>query len=374
MYAGQRDFMMLPFLLWAIFSIDRLHETGRLAHALVFSVCITAACWIKPIAVLLGIPCLIWFLISSHSVASKLRALSIMALSGLLVSIGIVLWLHWLGALEYFWRMLIDFLPLYSSIGRENILMWVARFVLALGYDLPMMIILFGLIWRYRESIGRQLPVLLIFVTYGYIHYYAQQKYWSYHAYPFWASLALAVAIVMPRLSHEISATAKLARACLLIFSLKSLVVTLSAHPAVDMPIFVTPQYQATLRNSVEKAFEKSPSQKKGDSVAFFDFTQAGLWDIAYRERWITPLRHVYSFPFYKTLHDHRLIAELEHELVKNLNEKKPQIIIISYETWPYPDNTIYSVLENSDPWQSIFKNDYTLFDQTIRYKIYVRK
>ncbi|MFN9113709.1 MAG: glycosyltransferase family 39 protein, partial [Bacteroidota bacterium] len=224
MYAGQRDFMMLPFLLWAIFSIDRLHETGRLAHALVFSVCITAACWIKPIAVLLGIPCLIWFLISSHSVASKLRALSIMALSGLLVSIGIVLWLHWLGALEYFWRMLIDFLPLYSSIGRENILMWVARFVLALGYDLPMMIILFGLIWRYRESIGRQLPVLLIFVTYGYIHYYAQQKYWSYHAYPFWASLALAVAIVMPRLSHEISATAKLARACLLIFSLKSLV------------------------------------------------------------------------------------------------------------------------------------------------------
>src|SRR5437660_573205 len=180
--AGQRDFLLCPFLLAGALGVARWVERRRIVDLAWGGLALGAGVTVKPHALvfagLLTIVVTVQIWRSSASALAGVVFPSAMAVAPAVI----LLWLATVGALPAWRAIVLDYLlPLYSKLGRPP--MWgVHRWHVWIPLGAAVVLSLIGPVVTRRFS-TRHLDVGLG-VLYGLVHYIAQAKGWGYHVYP----------------------------------------------------------------------------------------------------------------------------------------------------------------------------------------------
>ncbi len=368
--AAQRDYLMVPFLLCAAYCLRAFLQSSdfRPKMLCIIGLLCGFAFWIKPLALVFA--ALIGFALCWHlrSIPNILRAAG-WGLLGFLIPTAIIhVWLYQMGSLSAFYDMLTGFLlPVYSHIHTFNTYSW------------PVFLaVLAGLSYVLFKKTSLSLPdkiVILLGLTYGVIHFCGQHKGWFYHFYPMWGFLALTFACAIPAGLFNRAGNAAALHAFIVLFAVSLCAVNISAEPPRD--------HTSQIKTDVQEALDSIPESVRAPYLAthphnylhFFDFTRAHLFRAAHQNQWVTTSRHIYPFALYNAEWEHPTIQNMANELISDLRQHKPLIIIVSREAWPWElrDAKSYEIIESHQPWKDFFAQYYRLHTQSENYRIYVR-
>ncbi|HEX3178638.1 MAG TPA: hypothetical protein VHZ49_18330 [Methylomirabilota bacterium] len=325
--AGQRDFLLCPFLLVGALGVARwLESRGGLARLAWSGAAMGAAVTLKPHAGLLALvlgAVVVVVAAARGGLATAAPAALVYAGAVALAPGAMLGWLAVAGALGA-WRETVFgyLLPLYSRLGREapwTIYRWQAWLALAAAGALAVVEAV------RRRRFGARHAVALTGVAYGVVHYVGQGKGWEYHLYPlaaFASALAfagLASALAGRRLIAVPMAAALLAT--LIVLGQKGVEAS-SARWERDKAARVSELVQ-TLRARL------SP----GDTVQMLDTSDGGahaLLRLGLRQ----PTRFVYDFHFFHDV-DSPVVRGLRSELVHALDAQPPRFIVLFEHGWP---------------------------------------
>jgi hypothetical protein len=196
---AQRDFLLMPFLLFAAYALKRfLEQPSQTQWMFACGVLVGTAFWIKPVVLVFALFCAI-------AATAKLRwsyytvlALGWLALGFLLPAMAVHAWLYELGALPAFYQILLKIiLSIHSNL---HLIGWEPIRIAFLVLDLAILAVLLLILFCRSQVPPADKTLLAIGLIYGFFHFYGQDKGWSYHAYPLWGFYALYVALVLPRL------------------------------------------------------------------------------------------------------------------------------------------------------------------------------
>ena len=222
--------------------------------------------------------------------------------------------------------------------------------------------------------------IILIGILYGLIHFYIQKRWW-YHSYPAWAFYALFLASILPQLQLKLPERISIHVLLLLFLLLYTPSFYLSKENIQYSDPAYSPEYQTAITQEVNDALESVPasirlpyiSANPRATVQFFDFLGSELWNVAYRNNWIAPSRHIYPYPFYNIGGHSEYMTLMSQELYKDLLQTKPLVIIISNGVFPAEYNPIWKNIDYIELWETLFSNNYVIKKSTRRLRIYAR-
>ena len=328
--AGQRDFLLCPFLLAGALGVARWMERRRAGqsagHASLAwgGLGMGAAVAIKPHALAFAA------VLGALVIATAWRGGDATALPALAYAAGVaavplalVLWLAAVGGLGPWWRIVTTYLvPLYSRLGRS--LPWaVYRWEVWIPMGLATALSVASAVWHRR--FGPRHAVAVLGVLYGIAHYVGQGKGWEYHLYPLAAFVAvLMFAELEPLLAQRPALGAPLAAmllAVLALFAAKGAEAS-SAAWAWDKE-----------RLGRICAADIALRMRPGDTVQVLDTTEGALHALlilGVRE----PTRFLYDFHFF---HDTGtpVVQALRAELIRGLDARPPRLIVLFERGWP---------------------------------------
>jgi len=178
--AGQRDFLMtLPVLLALTILLVADRGDTRIypvLRHLIVGMLLTSAALLKPTAIVLAGPTLLFVLLRRGLSAGSCRDAGAFIGGASIVVMQIAAWLHSRGALFDFLIVQLDFvIPSYSKIKQVPSTYLGTKLVLLALFGVP-----FILNGRHRL----RYVSLLLLVAFGSFHFHVQGKYWGYHAAP----------------------------------------------------------------------------------------------------------------------------------------------------------------------------------------------
>jgi hypothetical protein len=323
--AGQRDFLLCPFLLLGALAVARWAERPSGRASLVWAgLVLGAGVTVKPHAGLLAaaLAGLVAFVAWRDGRALALP-LGIFATSLVVAPAIVVAWLAAKGALAAWREIVFDYLlPLYARLGRPERWtfhrwhVWIpvtAGVLLSLGSALAS-----------RRFTTRH-AVVTLGLAYGVAHYYGQGKGWEYHLYPLAAFAAVALFADASRL---LASRAAVAAAFLASVTLSSWLLGLKGVEAAEAPWIA-----AKARRVSAVVADLDGRLAPGDLVQVLDTTEAGIHALL-RLRVRQPTRFLYDFHFY---HDREspMIARLRGELLAALDAHPPKLIVLFERGWP---------------------------------------
>ena len=322
--AGQRDFLLCPFLVAGALGVARwLERRGGVAGLACSGAAKGAAVPVTPHAGLLA------FALGIAVVAVAVRSGGVGAAAfayGLGVALAPAAMLGWLaavGALDA-WRETVFtyLLPLYARLGRDTA--WAlhrGEVWIALGVGAALSVA--GALGARRFGVRHALAVAG--VLYGLVHYLAQGKGWEYHLYPLAAFVApLLFAELEPAVAERRWIAAPLAAgvvAALLLLSVKG---------GEAAPATWEREKAARVRALVG---ELGTRLRPGDTVQVLDTTEGGAHALL-RLRVRQPTRFVYDFHFFHDV-DTRFVRALRAELIAGLDARPPRFIVLYERGWP---------------------------------------
>ncbi len=380
--AGQRDYFMVLFLVLAADQMAKYLTAGFDARKLVVcGIWIALAAAIKPHAVLFGL--LVWFVAYAHPDTELERGhLARRMLAGFMMPVlGVTVWLSLSGGLSAFLSMGLDMLlggyTLFGNLALTGndwrVFMLVAAMVVifpAGRTDVRNQLLLAGIIY----ALGCKDKC----VSYGWLHYYLQQRGWSYQLKPFLAFVILALGYNLPSALAARPALQKLG-----IYGVLAGFVALYSPLSLFRPqqMYQYPNlavYFEELQDNIASASAKIPAeiaqtpQAKQYPVHFIDFTIGHLWNAGYRYRWQTASRHIYPLPLVLDQSSPR-VQKLQAELVADLSAHLPQLIVISCQTGPYLKEQIWPVIARNAGMNDLLERYYQLSVKQDCYRIYAR-
>jgi hypothetical protein len=330
--AGQRDFLLCPFLLAGALGVVRWRERG--GRALVWAgLALGAGVTIKPHAILFVLALSLLVLATPPRDRSRWPAVLKLVTGLSLVPLGVVAWIAASGGLAA-WRdvVFVYLIPLYSRLGPSApwaVYRWplwpLIAVVLALSIG--------------HATLGRRLTfrhvVALCGLGYGLLHYVGQGKGWEYHLYP----LAAFAAVL---LFGELAAVLRARRAVVgasLIAALAVLTVVLGRTGAVTADANWIWDKERTVRGltfdlqELRRPGDREALLRPGDRVQVLDTTDGGIHALL-RLGIVEPTRFLYDFHFF---HDvgHPTIRALRAELVAGLDRSPPRFIVLFRRGWP---------------------------------------
>jgi len=335
--AGQRDFLLCPFLLLGALGVARWLEAPAAApaggapgagaprwRALVGAgLALGAAITIKPHTAVLA-AALGAFVVAGGRGPRRAAPAALYAAAVLAPPAASVAWVGALGALPAWRAIVLEYLvPLYARLGRPpswGFHRWQAWIPVAVALGVTI-----GATVRRRRLTSRH-AVVLAGLGYGIAHYVGQGKGWEYHVYP---AAAFASALLFAELGRLLRARRPLAGAALAA-SLVAAVVMLGAKgaEAADAAWIADKERRvaaivAALRGRLAP----------GDLVQVLDTTGGGVHALL-RLGVAQPTRFVYDFHFF---HDTSapVIQALRAELVRGLDARPPRCIVVLDEGWP---------------------------------------
>ncbi|MBI4254675.1 MAG: glycosyltransferase family 39 protein, partial [Candidatus Rokubacteria bacterium] len=190
--AGQRDFLLCPFLLLGALGVARWAEHGVEWPLLWGGAALGAGLTIKPHAALLAaaLAALVAAVARRHGRPAGIAA-AIFAMSALVAPMLVTLWVAARGGLAAWREIVFDYLlPFYARLGRPaewTMWRWQVWIAIAAGVALS----LGAALWR-RRFTARHAAVALG-LGYGVAHFAGQGKGWEYHLYPLAAFAAVAL-------------------------------------------------------------------------------------------------------------------------------------------------------------------------------------
>ena len=210
--AGQRDFLLCPFLLAGALGVARWHERGETRALWLAGLALGAAVMVKPHAVLF-VAAMLALMVAAARGDARWRSAVVFGAGLVIVPGAIVGWMAAVGGLRPWWDIVFGYLvPLYSKLGRSAAA-WGAVYqrplwpMIALGLALTL-----GHACLARRLTFRHL-VVLTGLAYGLVHYFGQGKGWEYHLYPL-AAFASCPALLRARRRRSALARCWWARRC----------------------------------------------------------------------------------------------------------------------------------------------------------------
>lgn len=376
----QRDYVIVPFLLFAsVLLRDWLEDFSKGRMGIAGALLGIAFC-IKPpaaaMAGMAGITLLLW------PVAWERRFRACLQLTaGFAVPVALMHgWLWYAGGLGAFYEILLQFtLPVYSGLPAFSRPHPWRSDVGSLRVILTAAVLCFG-----TSGSRASKCCLLMGLVYSEIHLYSQHKFFYYHRYPIYAYLALCWAWTLPRLTlrwwHMVIIYTLVWLQCWH-YTPKFLLSPKSIAYAQRTVWGISPAYQQEVAEDARQALESVPQYirddytllRPGKDIQVFDFVQSELWNVAYRERWALPLRHIYTFPFYILDRSHYMLG-MREELVSALYEVKPPVLIIGGDSYPLAFGMTWQKIDGKGVWMKLFSSHYRLTAAKRGYRVYARK
>ena len=369
--AGQRDFLLTPFLVLAAWGAARVWETGGARAPVVWGgLAAGAGVMLKPHAALFWIACGAVVALGSRR-SSVTRALALWCAAGLTVPALVMGWLTWRGGAGPFVSILTGYLlPLYSHVGRVSV--WGAVRGHVFGWEIWSCLIglgLLGLARRLEPPFGIRRGLAVLGATYGVFHYALQGKGWEYHLYPFavficaLASIPLAARAKTAEPSRWDAAPA-LSRACTLaVLALAVSLLVAKGVEAADAPWIADKERRvASLVRDLQPRAGAGP-------VQVMDVTGGGVHALL-RLHLRQPTRFLYDFHFFHDVADARIRA-LREEFARDLERGRPTAIVVFKDTWRRPG---YDRLDELPALTGLLARDYTVAVDGDGYRIYARR
>ncbi len=361
--AGQRDFLLCPFLLVGVLGVGRwLEGRGRLASLACSGAAMGAAVTVKPHAGLLAAALgLIVVVVAARAggLPGALPAALAYVVAAAAMPVAMLAWLAVAGGLGAWREAVFDYLlPLYSRLGRDSAWMihrWQVWIALVLGVGLSVT----RVAWAGRFGARPALAVLGI--AYGVVHYVGQGKFWEYHLYPLAAFVAvLLFAGLDPTLTSPRWTTAALGVVLGAAFALLALK-GVEASPA------------GWERDKVARvhALERqlAPALRPGDTVQVLDTSDGGA-HVLLRLRVRQPTRFVYDFHFF---HDVRtpVVRALRAELIRGLDVTPPRFVVLFERGWPAGG---YDRIQAFPELAERLASRYDILDGSAGYRVYAKR
>jgi hypothetical protein len=325
--AGQRDFLLCPFLLVGALGVARWLERPRVVDLAWGGLALGAGVTLKPHAIVFAgvlgavVAVRLWQS-SAGAVAASVFAGAVAA-----APIALVLWLATLGALPAWRAIVVDYLlPFYSKLGRPPA--WgFHHWQVWIPLGVCVMASVAGAASARRFS-ARHLVVTLG-VLYGIAHYVGQGKGWEYHVYPLSAFAAvLAFAELGPALCARRFMTAVPVLAAILIAAVMLQTKGAEAAAAAEGG-WISDKAQRVSAVAADLRGRLRP----GDTVQILDTTEGGIHALL-RLGVAEPTRFVYDFHFFHNV-DTPVVRGFRAELVRDLRARPPRLVVVFQRGWP---------------------------------------
>lgn len=326
--AGQRDFLLCPFLLAGAVGVARWSErasgvapvSGLPASLVLAGLALGAGATLKPQAVglLLGFA----LLIAWCGGRASGRPLAALALGASAPVGAVVAWVAWAGGLAAWRAIVMDYLlPLYSRLGRPA--SWAFhRWEVWIPISVAVVVSLaqVGATRRFTPRHG----VVALGIGYGLVHFFAQGKGWEYHLYPLAAFSAVALFSALEPVGRRRPVS-------LVVAASLAVVVVLLALKGAEAS---DPAWLRAKERRVAAVVRALDGRLVGaDTVQVLDTTAGGIHALL-RLHAREPSRFVYDFHFF---HDpgHPTIRGLRAELAAALAAHPPRFVVLFEEGWP---------------------------------------
>ena len=361
--AGQRDFLLCPFLLVGVLGVARwLEGRGRLMSLAWSGAAMGAAVTVKPHAAVLAAALGVIVVVCAaraEGVAGALWPAVTYTAAASAAPAAMLAWLAAAGGLGPWRELVFDYLlPLYSRLGRDTAWaihrgqVWIA---LGLGVALSVTRAAWG------GRVGPRHALALLGVGYGVLHYVGQGKYWEYHLYPLAAFVAvLLLAGLDPRLAPprwSAPALVLVLGAALVLLALKGV----EASPAG------WERRKAARVYALER--QLAPRLRPGDTVQALD-TSGGAAHALLRLGLRQPTRFVYDFHFFHDV-ETPVVRALRAELIRGLDAMPPRFIVLFEHGWPAGG---YERVETFAELAERLSSRYAAHEQGAGYRIYAKR
>lgn len=375
----QRDFLMVPFMLFAAHLAASFLEGRRLSHCLFLcGLCIGIAAFIKPTALVLA-PLLL-LVIATHPAGTLKALLSCCLYAGLgmaAAALPILLWLWLAGGLPAWWDMLIHFLPVYDTIGPLPGTVFDVQDVAAMLFTMAM-----ASIYSPAHLRTRNYVLLAGYIT-GLINFYVQPFGYIFRWCP---TYAFFIAFSFFNLRSFFNAGGAFPKLVVVVsaFTLYAFFSPLDylSRAALNSEWDVQRNAREALGNDVKLAQESlAPelrSAENQNTMHFFEII-GDFWYTATRLKTRSPSRCFSSIIFY-LFNDNPYVQRLRKECVRELEAAPPDIIGVNgtdYARWQKEMD-----FAETPEMAAFIAGHYTLFPHDPAhttsmgdaYKIYVRK
>jgi hypothetical protein len=324
-HAGQRDFLLCPFLLLAALGVARWAEKeGDRASLAWGGLALGAGITVKPHASVLAVALIVLVaVVGRRAGRSLVRSVTILVATQALAPLAVTAWLAATGALGAWREIVFEYLlPLYSRVGgpeRWTFHRWHVWVPLLAGATLSI-----GATLARRRFTARH-AVVALGLGYGAAHYVGQGKGWEYHLYPLAAFVAVALFMEMGPLLEAGSRAAWPLLACVVV---AGGILGLKGAEASDAAwIAMKERRVSALVADLDDRLEPR------DVVQVLDTTEAGVHALL-RLHAVQPTRFLYDFHFY---HDRQstMVTRLREELLAGLDARPPKFMVLFERGWP---------------------------------------
>jgi hypothetical protein len=324
--AGQRDFLLCPFLVVGVLGVARwLERHRRLASLACSGAAMGAAVTVKPHAGILAVALGVIVVVAAARAggAAALGPAAIYGAAAALAPAAALAWLWAAGALDA-WREAVFgyLLPLYSTLGRD--VPWTVHrrelwLPLGVAAALSMAVAVRG------RRFGARHALAVVGVVYGIVHYVAQGKGWEYHLSP----LAAFVSVLMfAGLAPGVAA--RRATAVPLVVALSTGLGLLAVKGLEAAPARWERAQEARVSELVR---DLRGRLRTGDTVQVLDTTEGGVHALL-RLGLRQPTRFVYDFHFFHDV-DTPVVQALRAELIESLDARPPRFVVLFEHGWP---------------------------------------
>lgn len=327
--AGQRDFLLCPFLLLGALGVARWIERRTSPAPLLWgSLALGAGLTIKPHAAVLGLAFAILVAATAWRAAGGSAAGQAVAIYLLGVAAPMIVAVSWVAAVGALpaWRALVTeyLLPLYSRLHQADAGLdrWEVWLPVGAGIGLSVATAL-G-----TRRFGVRHRIALLGLAFGLFHFAVQGKGWEYHVYP---TAAFAAMLLFSEL--EPLARARAWPAIPLAASLILAAVLLGSKGADSAAAAEGGWVSAKARRVSAVVEALRPYLQPGDRVQVLDTTDGGIHALL-RLGVAQPTRFLYDFHFF---HDPEapVVREFRQELVRDLERRPPRCVVVFANGWP---------------------------------------
>ena len=325
--AGQRDFLLCPFLLLAAAGVARWAEHPGERTSLAWGgLALGAGITVKPHAGLLAAALLVLVAVVARGEglggASAAAPVAVFAAAIVVPLLAAVAWLAAAGALPAWYEIVVGYLvPLYSRLGRPErwtFYRWHVWIPIAAGVALAL-----GSAVASRRFAVRH-AVVAVGLGYGVAHFFGQGKGWEYQLYPLAAFAAVALFAEAPGLLEARRLAALPLLACIVT---AATMLGLMGVEAADAA-WIAAKERRVSAIVADLAGRIAPE----DFVQVLDTTEAGILALL-RRRAVQPTRFIYDFHFYHDTQT-RTVRRLREEFLAGFDAHPPKFVVLLERGW----------------------------------------
>jgi len=363
---GQRDFQMAAFELLSAGLLLRGSYSRHWGWFAASGAAGVFGAMIKPPAFLFVLVFFLFAVFFSFRCGNRKFFGPLWLLAGAAVPFGLgALYLLWNGAGPAFAHAYRNFVPLYGRIAHFGLSeLWPVPFT-HIG-SLRLLIVLSGFLLASDRAtlFRRESALVLIGIACGLACFLVQAKGWTYHMEPWFAFVAVWCGMAIGVLLKDTRILVRLPVALVLAIWL-----------VIWMPTFVrhtrAGRYDLTNTHRLEAEILKLRSAGKDHGIQVMDMSTGGILAL-YDLRLVQETGFLYDYYFYQSPQN-PLVQELRQRFLDEMGAKKPDILVVSFQSWPDPQPG-YGRVDQWPGLRDLLQSDYELKQSIAAYRIYVHR